>query len=90
MKVICVNTKYYSLNNSGDLLTYDGLSSYGKEGNMFLTIHKTYDVLKQEKFSDGDLCYKVVNDKGDICWYSHGRFLLPIEEYRQEQLEKII
>jgi hypothetical protein len=87
MKVICINNKYTAPNFIIDDRLHTRESIGGK---MDLTINKIYDVVKIDKFEDGDLCYKVSNDRGERCYYSHGRFLLPIEEYRQEQLEKII
>jgi hypothetical protein len=80
MKVICVND------------IYDQPVSYGAH-NLDLTIGKIYDVVIGAYPDDGickiqdEWLYKITNDKGYTCHYSYGRFVIPLNEYRQKQLQ---
>jgi len=58
---------------------------------MDLTTGKLYDVIHidDNHTTDGERCYKIENDKGAIGYYSHGRFLIPLSEYRQEKLNQL-
>lgn len=42
---------------------------------------------------ENERCYKIANDRGSVGYYSHGRFLIPLNDYilqvRQEKLNQL-
>lgn len=82
MKVICIRS------------TYDRPTTYG-DHKMDLTTGKIYDVIHidENHTSDGERCYRIANDRGATGYYSHGRFLIPLNDYilqvRQEKLNQL-
>jgi hypothetical protein len=55
-----------------------------KDGELYLTIDKTYNVIEDNKFN-----YKIINDNGYNNWY-YKEYFKPLSEYRNERIDKLL
>ena len=68
------------------------VNTKGMGWEIYLTKGKIYDIhsIKEDWCSGEDICFEITNDRGVDSFYTYGRFVVTLEEYRQSKIELII
>lgn len=60
-----------------------------KGHSLNLTYGKAYEVIDQQPFQINDQMYKIIDDNGTLAWFDR-ETVIPLEEWRERQINKLI